>query len=166
MIQVSNISKIVHGHVLDVKKDSLERSLKNYDKQLYLKWNPDKNKGHGLWEIRRIPNQKTAVPKTEFQGRVWFELEYVEDDFTNHILDVPYLNYGVLNKLYDMDTWRYQSWIDEMDYQAKRKQENEISRLDSERKELIRENRKYFAELREAVRSGYNPAWFFSNHKK
>jgi hypothetical protein len=163
---VSNIGSIIEGHVLDVNKKHLESALKNYDNQLYLKWNPKKKNGFGMWEVRRRPNAKTAVYKTDLGKSKIFELEYVEIDFVHHVLDVDYLNYNVLTRIKEMDAWNSPDLIKDQDYAAEKKIIAEENSVSDELRYLIKQNRKYFGELQEAVRSGYNPAWFFGNRRK
>src|SRR5690242_19591015 len=98
-ITVKHPGKIIQGHVLDVNRRHFERALKHYDRQLYTKWNWRKNGGTGCWEIRLKPAKPYAFYEGEFMGAKLFKIEYVETDIVNHILDVPYLNYSVLNRL-------------------------------------------------------------------
>lgn len=162
MIQVSNLGRTVEGHVLDCNKKELIRLLKNYDSKLYLKWNPNKNKGYGMWEIRRTPNEKTAVYECDYRGAKIFSLKAVENDLINHVLDVPYLNYRVMNRIKEMDAWVNKRLIEDMDYQAEKNLIASELKAEADRKYMIKHNKKYFGQLKQLVQDGYNPAYFFN----
>lgn len=161
---VRNLGRVVEGHVLDVNKKQFEKELKRIEERLYLKWNPVKNKGFGCWEIRIKPTKLTPVYQGSFKGSRVFTLESVENQQIHHILDVGILNYRILSRLREMDTQGKMLWIDNMDYEAEREESRYQAKVDQVRKDMIRDNRKYFKDLQEYVKSGYNPAWFFSNH--
>jgi hypothetical protein len=150
--------KIITGHVLDVAVAPLERALKDYDKLLYVKWNPRKMRGWGMWEIRRRPENKSIVDVAEFKGMSIVRLEYDELEIINHVLDVPYLNYDVITKLQAMDRWNDKYWAANLDYnEAVHRDEGERKN----RKELIygmKQYKKEIREFKEAVLSGHNPA--------
>lgn len=150
----------VTGHVLDVRKEPLLKIMQDYDPQLYLKWNPDKKQGYGMWEIRRRPNQKTQVYKTTWGDTHIFELQYVESDLTHHILDVEYLNYHIMTRLKEMDTWQDKYYLDTFEYEGDRALAAAKAKERQERKYLIKEEKKYLTELREMFRSGINPLQF------
>lgn len=156
-IQISKTGNLIVGHVLDVDKTHLERALRFYDSQLYLKWNPKKNEGNGLWELRRRPNEKTLVVKTMFNGSKIGILEYVESDLINHVLDIPFLNYDILNKLRQMDTWENfkgsRGYSNDMDYKRDKHDENAYLELERSQKYRARHDRKLYAEIRERFRS-------------
>src|SRR6185369_13350161 len=95
---------LIIGNTGDCNKGFLERCLKYYDQQLYIKWNPKKRGGWGMWEVRRRPETATNV----FQGKLEdgtnvYTYEYKELDLVNHVLDVPVLHYNVLGKIKSMD---------------------------------------------------------------
>lgn len=165
-IEVTNQGRVIKGSVFDVNPKYLERALKDYDKQLYLKWNPNKREGLGMWELRRTPNEKTAVFKTDYKGVNFYELDFVENDLVHHVLDLPYLNYKVLTRLREMDAWENKNHISHRDYLAEKKLIQDELKYEAEIKYLVKENKKYFQDLQEYVRSGYNPAWFFTKHNK
>lgn len=126
--------KIVKGHVLDVSRPSLERALRDYDAQLYLKWNPHKLQGMGLWEVRRKPETKTVGENdvVVYKGNTYVCPKYTELDIVNHVLDVPVLGYHILNRIKDMDTWsqsyRGKDFVSEMEYQEAKYAEREEDR--------------------------------------
>ena len=161
------LGRVIKGSALDCNKKLLERQLKNYDSRLYLKWNPDKNGGYGIWEIRRLPSRKVEVYKGVYlDGTPIYALEYIENDLENHVLDIPYLTERALVKIYSMDTFRTDQWVSKFDYEQERSQ----NRLEeNNKKELayqLRQNRKHLQVLKDAVASGYNPAQFFAGFNK
>lgn len=157
----------VIGSVLDCNKKYLERALQDYDKQLYLKWNPYKGSGIGMWELRRRPNEKTMVYKTHYKHRGerfnLYMAEYVESDWINLILEAPILDYTMLTKIREMDTWGHKNWLNDADYAAQKQEEKRMDLEATERKYAIRENKKYASDFRQYVQAGYNPLWFLNN---
>lgn len=151
---------IVIGHVLDCNKKHLEKALKDYDRQLYLKWNPDKDSGRGLWEVRRKPDHMTAVPKWEYGDIIVFELQYVENDLVHHVMDVPYLNYQILTRIREMDAWNTKNWAAELDYRADKARDKAFDENRENLRYAIKQHRRAFEDLREHIRSGKNPAEF------
>lgn len=159
--KVSSFGSVVQGSVLDMNKKYFCEKLKQYDPRLYLKWNPKKRKGHGVWEIRIKPSKPTLVYHGEFMGQELCSLEYIESDMIHHVLDVNVLNMQVFNKLREMDAWENKNLIAEGDYEAERQLIKQELQQDEERLRMIRENKKYFRELHEVARSGVNPASLF-----
>lgn len=158
MITIGPTGNLVKGSVLDVNSKALEIKLRDYDKLLYLAWNAKKLKGMGCWEIRRQPPQKSAVPKTEFMGQVWFVLEYVENNLVNHVLDVPVLNYDVLGKISQMDTTKVVDWVADLEYKRMKYEEKLKAEEKRELSALYRDNKREMREFKELVASGFNPA--------
>ncbi len=152
--------QVIEGSVLDCNKKYLERALKDYDRNLYLKWNPKKNAGQGTWELRRLPNEKTAVPKYELNGQIVFELEYLENDLMHCIIDVPVLNYSLLKRLREMDTWGSGDWVADLEYREQKSKDLEYDKNKQDLKYNIMQYRKAFADFKEEVRSGRTPADF------
>lgn len=101
------VGAVSQGHVLDCAKAPLEQALRDYDSLLYIRWNPRKLKGHGCWEIRRKPEVKTLkhTDLCTYRGATIAFPKYHEIDLVNHVLDVAFLNYTVLNKIKSMDAW-------------------------------------------------------------
>jgi hypothetical protein len=161
------LGRVTKGNVNDCRKSTLERLLKNYDPLLYIKWNPEKRNGIGVWEIRRRPTKKE-----EYYRGVWidgtpvYELDYHENDLVNHVLDIPYLTERVLTKLYEMDTYRVDKWVDKFDYEQERSQDKLEAQNREELAYQLRHHRKEIEILRESVRDGYNPAQFFAGFNK
>jgi hypothetical protein len=165
-ILIGPVGAISRGCVLDVNKKHLEKKLQEYDPQLYIKWNPRKLSGNGVWEIRRRP-EKSLVLMGEYQGHKIYSYEEVENNFENHVLDVGSLNYEVLTKIKKMDTWtltnsekggtRVGKWID--DFETK-----EASLKDEANKKMyddllynMKQNRRALNEYREVILRGENP---------
>ena len=147
---------LIKGSIFDCNKNSLEKALKRYDPRLYIKWNPRKREGYGVWEIRIRPRLKTLVRHDEN----FCSLEWRESDLIHHVLDVPILSYRILDKIYEMDSYRSANYGKDLDDQLD-KAEDDIDRRRLEEMRLrIRDDKKYVREWQELVRSGYNPMWF------
>lgn len=150
---------LIEGHVLDVARKPFERALKDYDPQLYVKWNPKKLRGHGCYEIRRKPESTTIVDYAEVGSTVYFKLGYIENNLIAHVLDCAFLNYDQLRKIQEMDTFKLgpQQWIADRDYTLKQQTD---ARKAKARQEMAYEAKQYKRELRdfkEFVLSGNNP---------
>ena len=155
---------VIKGNTLDCNKKHLERALRDYDRQLYLKWNPDKNDGNGMWELRRRPNEKTAVPKWELNGQIAFELEYVEQDTVNHVLDLPVLNYAILTRLREMDAWAVKDWVKKFDEASVAARDKAFAENKADLKYAISQYKRAFSDLRDEIKSGRNPADFLAGN--
>jgi len=156
--------RIVTGSVLDCNKKYLERALKDYDKQLYLKWNPDKNKGVGCWEVRRKPEILTPVPRWEYNGHIVFDMQYKEHDLVHHIMDVPALNYNILTRLREMDTWNTKNWASELEYQEDKQRDKAYDENRANLRYAISQHKRAMSDFYEHIRSGRNPAEFLSGN--
>lgn len=162
LISMAPTGKIITGHVLDVAKKPLEEKLKDYDKNLYLKWNPKKLRGHGCWEVRRRPEMKQVVdivPLPDGSGEI-VKIDYHELDIINHVMDVAFLNYDILNKLKAMDTWNTNRnyFVDQLE---SRERENVEKKRQAARERMRLHAREYKREIRdfkEMLLSGLNPA--------
>lgn len=170
-IQVAATGKLVKGSVFDTNKRELEIALRNYDPQLYVQWNPTKNRGQGCWEVRRRPNQKERVYKGSHNGVAYYSLEYKEFDLVHHVVDLPYLTFRVMDWLYAHDTFRMvdrksgeadQEFMDRFentaDYNARAFNAEQRRKMHEETKYQVREDRKYIREFQEMIQSGFNPA--------
>lgn len=162
---LSPTGKLIQFNTADCDKNALERSLKFYDRQLYLKWNPKKRSGWGMWEVRRRPNELTALYEGAVPGGELFRLEYSELDIVNHILDVPVLTYDVLGKIKSMDTWTSKNWVATQDYEARRAKDLEDRRAREELKYNIKQFKREWRELAIAVQQGMNPAEIWNLRK-
>lgn len=160
-IWVGPTGQIVTGTVLDCNKQSLELALKHYDPQLYIKWNPRKRAGMGLWEIRRRPEKKSVIPYVEYKGVVYSKIDYVEEDMVHHVMDAGSLTYAILTELKKMDTWAKgfdrKSWAAEYEFKEKQREQA----LHDKRREELRYHGKQFKkeirDLKEAILSGLDP---------
>lgn len=106
---LSPTGNTIKGHVLDCAVGPLVERLRDYDPQLYVQWNPKKLRGWGLWEVRRKPEAK-SVRKEDvvvYQGNTFVFPKYHEQGLVHHVLDVPFLNYKILEKLKSMDIWEH-----------------------------------------------------------
>lgn len=155
--------RISKGHVLDCSIKPFEAKLKEYDEQLYVKWNPKKLNGWGCWEIRRRPEFKSKVDYAVFQGNTYFRTEYKEYDFIHHVLDAPYLNYRIIERLKASDTWKSsnnkaKTFVNDIEYLEERKQEELKNKAIDERAYALKQQRSQIKDLMEFVSSGGNPA--------
>lgn len=161
------LGRIIKGNVNDCNPKTLERALQNYDKQLYLKWNPEKNYGYGIWEIRRRPDSKSHVYKGVYlDGSPLYQLEYRELDLVNHVIDLNTLTIRVLDRLYEMDTTRTKHWVDNLEYNEERSQVELENKAREDLRYAIRQEKKAFETMYEAARSGKNAAAFFAGTYK
>lgn len=158
MILVSPVGKLVRGHVLDVAQAPLEKKLKDYDAKLYLKWNSKKLKGNGVWELRRRPDMKEVVDIIEYQGASFVKIDWHENNFVSHVLDVPYLNYDLLTRLKEMDTWNKGIQAHNVAAQAERNLDYHEAQLkEKHRQEMVYQAKQYkkeFKDLREHLLNG------------
>ena len=165
-IFVAPTGKLVTGDVLDVNKDGLMQALKFYDPQLYVEWNPKKRNGWGMWEVRRLPNEKTKVKAGELNGSPLYVLVYWENNFNNHIMDVEYLNYDILTKLKRMDTWAVKNWTDKLEQNEREYEERRRQKNKEDLRYAIKQNKSAARDFKEAVASGYSPLDFFRGRYK
>jgi hypothetical protein len=161
-ISLGPTGNIIRGHVLDCSKVPLERKLRELDSNLYVKWNPRKLKGFGTWEIRRRPELKTAKDFAIYKGDCYTLVDYVENDMENHILDVPFLNYGVITKLESMDTWSVSRNTDvfaaAMESRAASAQQKIDENAKSERRYELKQQRSMIRDLMDYTLSGGDPS--------
>lgn len=148
------------GHVLDVARVPFQRALRDYDSQLYVRWNPAKLRGWGCWEIRRQPAEKSVVETATYKGQTIVRLEYLENDLVHHVLDCAFLNYDQLRKLKDMDTYKYSSvsaWQDAQESIAKDRKAAQALKARSELKYLSKQIKSEMKDFRDYVASGHSP---------
>lgn len=160
-IWVGPSGNICAGHVLDVRKGPFERALKDYDSQLYVKWNPKKLKGWGCWEIRRRPNLKSIVEVVEFEGKTYTRLEYRENNLIHHVLDCAFLNYDQLNKIQRIDTWKKsdgKNFVDDLETQEREYVAKKTAEAKASRQDAAKHYKREIKDLKELVQSGMNPA--------
>lgn len=151
--------QIIRGHVLDVSEKPFQRVLQDYDSQLYIKWNPNKLKGWGCWEIRRRPNQKRVKAVEKYGEASIVVIDYVEWDIENHILDLPYLNYLGVERLKAMDTWNegQKHFVDRLEAkEADHRAEVERKRRDDMRY-AAKQYKTEIKAFKDMIQSGLNP---------
>lgn len=156
MVTIGPTGKLVTGRVLDVAKVPFERALREIDKRLYVRWNPDKLIGNGCWEIRIKPGKKTALYQGSYQGMNFYELDYLETDTIHHVLDCAFLNFDAIRKLKEMDTTNPKHFIHSLEYDEQVRVNEQTERALAERKYAIKQNKKAISDLYEMVRSGQN----------
>jgi len=159
--EVSREGRLIQGHVLDVSRPALEAALRRYDPLLYIKWEPKKFRGRGVWELRRKPEEKKALYAGNFQGMDLYCLEYKETSIVNHVLDIGYLNYDILNRLKKMDMWAITDRGKDI---SKVVEYNEAKYLDKvedeafkEREYNIKQHKSLIRDFMEFTNSGGNP---------
>ena len=161
-IWLGPVGRISRGHVLDCAKAPLERKLRELDSRLYVEWNPRKLKGHGLWEVRIRPHHKRVKEVVEFGGISYQVLDYVENNFENHVLDCAFLNYDIVCRLKAMDTWSVSQDTDtfarEMDYRANKVKEKTEENAKSERRYELKQQKSMIRDLMDYTLSGNDPA--------
>jgi len=164
MMLIEPTGKFVIGSVLDCSRKGLERALKFYDNQLYLKWNPKKKQGWGSWEVRRRPDHKTAKYEGKFQTGHLFTLEYREIDLENHVLDLPHLTYDALKIIKKADTWAVKNWVDQLE----EREEQNKKKLEEKSKAELKYNLKQFShewkDFAQYVSQGGNPGRVLSGN--
>lgn len=155
------VGQVSKGHVLDVAEKPFVRALKDYDKQLYVKWNPKKLKGHGCWEIRRRPDMKSVKEVIAFKGNTYTVVEYRENNLIHHVLDCAFLNYDQLRKIQEMDVFANPTGrhvVDEIEHQEREYAEAQRQKAAEATKYAIKHYRKEMKDFKEMVQSGLNPA--------
>lgn len=155
----------IRGHVLDCAVAPLERALKSYDSQLYVHWNPRKLRGWGCWQVRWKPEAKTVREEdiVVFNGNTYVCPQYHENNFNNHVIDVPFLNYDIINKIKKMDAWVHYGYKGkdlgrEVDYIEAKYDEKVEDEMIKEREYNLKQMRSEIRWLKEYVASGGNPA--------
>lgn len=161
-IWLSPTGNVVRGHVLDCSVGPLEARLKEYDPQLYVRWNAKKLRGWGLWEVRRRPEFKQIKHSVGFNGNTYSVVDYVEQDLVNHIMDVPYLNYKILDKIKEIDTWsesyKAKDFVKNLEYKEAKRQEEIDEQVHKEREYNLKQIRPLMKDLMEYVRFGGDPS--------
>ncbi len=155
----NRIGSVVQGSIFDCSKHGLEKALKAYDKYLYLKWNPVKNKGKGKWEIRR-KTQLPIITKYTVDNTEIVAYEYKESNLINHVLDLEYLTYDCLAKLRTMDAWENKNWAEDRDVIRQQMIDKQESDKWDNIRHSIKQDKKYWKQLQEATLSGYDPLGF------
>ena len=154
--------KVSQGHVLDCAMGPLKEKLRDLDEQLYIKWNPKKLKGWGLWEVRRRPNYKMVKETVEFGGNTYHQIDYIENNFEHHILDVPFLNYDIITKLKQIDTWansdKGRNFNDQMDSKAASFEEAGKAKALAERQYELKQQKSMVRDLMDYTLGGGDPS--------
>lgn len=153
--------QLVSGHVLDVSVKPFQQALKDYDRQLYVKWNPMKLKGWGCWEIRRQPENKSVVDIAEFEpGKFILRMEYAESPMVHHILDCAFLNYDAIRKIKEMDTWveGIDGWAERLEKREEAHKAKVKAKARDEMRYMGKQFKSQMQGFREHILSGGNPA--------
>lgn len=158
-------NNLIQGNILDVNPKTIERALKRYDAQLYLKWNGQKRDGAGCWEVRRKSNKKTLSPQGEFLDGGLYLVEEKENFIINHVLDADILDYRILDRIKKMDTWGDKHWVTNFENEEERRVAEGHRKSREELKYSIKHNRKVLKDLKEMVASGANLGQILSKVK-
>lgn len=150
--------KLVKGHVLDVNQKGFDSALKFMDPQLYTYWNPKKLRGWGCWEIRRRPQNKTALYVGSFKGMNFYRCLYLENNLVHHVMDCAFLNYDAIRKLKEMDTWGNPTWASGMEAREEAYRNQVRAKAKEDLKYAIKQSKSAARDLMEAVNSGVHPA--------
>jgi hypothetical protein len=157
LLNYTTLGRLVTGHSNDCNRKTIERQLQDHDKQLYLKWNAKKRNGLGVWEVRRLPNEKEFVFKTEFGSTKIYELEYRELDLVHHVLDVPVLSYELLGRIKRMDAWANKNYLNDMEYTANVEQAKVLKNAKDELTYEVKQNKRVWRDFASFVSQGGNP---------
>lgn len=152
----------IKGHVMDVSVKPFVETMRFTlgDPFLYVKWNPNKVRGWGCWEIRRAPEFMSAVDICEWDGKLFFKLGYKEYDLVHHVLDCAFLNYDAIRKLKQMDTWQHGTASQYLDKQERMTDTRLERQVQQRQKETAYAAKHYKAEIKafqDALRDGVNP---------
>lgn len=169
IISTGPTGSVITGDMLDVNKASLERALQTYDSQLYIKWNPKKQHGYGIWELRRRPDKKSVIETVELDGIKYHLLGYKENDFENHVFDMPILSYSILGRLKRADMWTQASFdgtnLDKTKRLVDKIEDNRVNFNHSVKDKALKDalyelkqDRAYLNQFREDILAGLNPA--------
>ena len=159
-VLVSPTGKLIEGNVLDVARKPFERALRDYDKQLYVVWNPNKLHGWGCWEIRRRPDTKSVTAVHEWEGNTIVSVGWRENSLICHVLDAAFLNYDQIRKLKSIDTSvrGYSNWISDLEYWEKKEEERQIAASRAARDYAAKQFKSEIRDFKEMIGSGFNPA--------
>lgn len=159
-VDLSNTGSITRGSVLDCDYNAFDKIIKSYDNRLYVQWNPTKNGGLGTWELRIRPSLKVQVDQGGVGEAVVSTLEYKENPLTHHILDIPALDVNIRERLYEMDSTRRKNYSKEIDDEYVNAIDAQDEANEAQLRESIKENKKYWRQHMEAVKSGWDPFGF------
>lgn len=157
---------MVKGSLFDCSRNLFERLLKTYFSQLYVGWNPFKNEGQGCWEVWQKPSFKTATKRVESKDYTIFTLDYQPNDFEHHVYDLPYLTPKFIDRLREMDMWENKNFAKNLDYQLEEDQQDLDRKEQEDIKYAVRHHKDLFRQLKALAQDGYNPFWFFSDHRQ
>lgn len=165
-VWVSPTGNIIRGHVLDTAVGPLVERLRDYDPLLYVRWNSKKLRGWGCWEVRRKPELKSVKDADiiVYQKHTIVCPKYHELDLINHVMDVPFLNYSIFEKLKKMDMWnqkdmgdRGQNFGKEAEYLQGKYEEKIEDQALREKEYNIKQHKSLIREFKEYVLSGHDP---------
>lgn len=114
-----------------------------------------------MWEVRRKPETLSIKDVVEFEGNTYVVCDYVENPLVNHVLDVPFLNYQVINKLREMDQWkdgkRGEDFNSRAEYAEAKYLEKVENRAEEEKAYMIKQHKSQIRDFKEYILSGGNP---------
>ncbi len=161
-VWTSPTGRAIKGHVLDVSVRPFVQAMRFSlcDPYLYVKWNPEKMRGWGCWEIRRAPQFNSALDIAEFDEKLIFKVGPKEYDLVHHVLDCAFLNYDAIRKLKEMDTWQHGTTAQYLDKQESMTDARLERQVQQRQKEVAYAAKHYKAEIKafqDALRDGVNP---------
>lgn len=167
-IEMGPTGASIVGDILDVNKKQLERAIQDYDSQLYFKWNPQKQNGWGVWELRRRPALKSIKETIRYGGAVYQVIEYKEHDLEHHVWDLPVLNYSLLQRLKEADQFvmcnyeagkahRLSKHIVDMEDKAFQNKYEAKEKARADMLYNLKQDKKIIDDFRERVVSGVDP---------
>lgn len=162
---IAPTGKLITGSVFDSSKARIERQLRDYDRQLYIKWNSKKRGGWGCWEVRRKPEFLSPVYQGQLNGHPLYTAEYVEQDIVHHVLDVAVLNDELLGKIKKMDTWNSKDWVTEMENKGEEWKSETARKAREELQYELKQYKREWKELATAVSQGANLGAFLKGIK-
>lgn len=168
-ISIGATGHLIQGDVLDTNKKHLESVIKHYEPRLYLKWNPTKRQGEGKWELRILPETKSIIDVVKYGGNTYCVVDYRENNFDNHVWDLESLNYSVLDRLRECDTWKHSDYergkqqritqfLNKMDLTRESIQDREKANLQSDMLYNLKQDKKILRDFQEKILSGVDPA--------
>lgn len=167
--EVGTTGNLVQGSIFDANRSTLERMVKAYDKQLYFKWNPKKNKGMGVWELRRSPELKRVVDTVKLGGASIVLIDHKETDLESHVKDLPYLGYDLLEWIKASDVWskidydkskqhRVSQFTDQVDDNYYKAKADASDKAKEEMLYNLKQDKQVLKSFQESIASGLDPA--------
>lgn len=168
-IELGPTGNLIQGDVLDVSLRPLEELVQHYDPQLYFRWNPSKNHGYGIWELRRRPEKKTVISSVVYKGNTYCTIDYKENEWEHLVWDLPFLDYSLVARLIEGDQWamsnydssrilRLQQYLKKMDETSQLKKQQQLQKVRDEMLYKLKQDKSILNDFKDRIASGLNPA--------